>query len=120
MYEAHSLDIRSGIIRCKIGRLCFHRCRYDLAWPQKTLPAKAPLFLLADTDIFSKAPYRLTASGISDLMGKYTALADWKIAHIVTGEYFCHRIYALEMEVVSEVEGILGQIKSGSEECWKN
>lgn len=80
---------------------------------KKTFPAKAPLFVLADTDLFSKAPYRLTASGISDLMGKYTALADWKISHMITGEYFCEAIYKLEMEAVREVESILEGIKSG-------
>jgi Glycerol dehydrogenase and related enzymes len=86
---------------------------------KKTFAAKAPIFVLADTDIFSKAPYRLTASGISDLMGKYTALADWKISHIITGEYFCPTIYKLEMEAVREVESILGNIKSGNEECME-
>lgn len=86
---------------------------------KKTFSSKAPIFVLADTDIFSKAPYRLTASGISDLMGKHTALADWKIAHIITGEYFCKRVYDLEMEAVKEVESILGKIKSGNEECME-
>jgi glycerol-1-phosphate dehydrogenase [NAD(P)+] len=86
---------------------------------KKTFPAKAPIYVLADTDIFSKAPYRLTASGISDLMGKYTALADWKISHIITGEYFCPSIYTLEMEAVREVESILGEIRSGNEECME-
>lgn len=84
---------------------------------KKTFSSKAPIFVLADTDIFSKAPYRLTASGISDLMGKYTALADWKISHIITGEYFCSRIYELEMEAVKAVENILEDINSGNEEC---
>ena len=83
---------------------------------KKTFSSKAPIFVLADTDIFSRAPYRLTASGISDLMGKYTALADWKISHIITGEYFCKRIYDLEMEAVREVESTLDKIKSGNEE----
>lgn len=86
---------------------------------KKTLTAKAPIFVLADTDIFSKAPYRLTASGISDLMGKYTALADWKISHMITGEYFCPRIYKLEMEAVMAVESILEEIKLGNEECME-
>lgn len=86
---------------------------------KKTVPARAPIYVLADTDIFSKAPYRLTASGISDLMGKYTALADWKISHIITGEYFCPRIYKLEMEAVREVECILEELKSGNEECME-
>ena len=52
---------------------------------KKSLPAQAPLYVFADTDIFSKAPYRLTASGISDLLGKYICLADWRIANLVTG-----------------------------------
>ncbi|KZL93796.1 iron-containing alcohol dehydrogenase [Clostridium magnum] len=70
-------------------------------------------------NIFSKAPYRLTASGISDLMDKYTALVDWKISHIITGEYFCPTIHKLEMEAVTEVESILDNIKSGNEECME-
>lgn len=86
---------------------------------KKTFPAKSPLYVLADTNIFSRAPYRLTASGISDLMGKYTALTDWKIAHLVTGEYFCPRIYDLEIRAVQEVEGILDEIKSGKKECME-
>ncbi len=86
---------------------------------KKTFSSKAPIFVLADTDIFSKAPYRLTASGISDLMGKYTALADWKISHIITGEYFCKRVYDLEMEAVREVESTLDNIKFGNEECME-
>ena len=92
-----------------------------MTWKEmkKTFPSKAPIFVLADTDIFSKAPYRLTASGISDLMGKYTALADWKISHILTDEYFCDTIYNLEMEAVREVEDILGEIKLGNEECME-
>lgn len=86
---------------------------------KKTFSSTAPIFVLADTDIFSKAPYRLTASGISDLIGKYTALADWRISHIITGEYFCERIYDLEMEAVKEVEDILDSIRLGNEDCME-
>jgi glycerol-1-phosphate dehydrogenase [NAD(P)+] len=92
-----------------------------LTWDgmKKTVPAKAPICVLADTYIFAKAPYRLTASGISDLMGKYIALADWKISHIVTGEYICPIIYQLEMEALQEVDGILGKIRGGDGECME-
>ena len=47
---------------------------------KKLFPAESPLYVFADTNIFSRAPYRLTASGISDLLGRYICLADWKIA----------------------------------------
>jgi len=81
-----------------------------------TLPGTSPLVVLADTDIFANAPYRLTASGISDLMAKYTALVDWKISHIITGEYFCPVIYELEMEALREVDVILHELRDGDPE----
>ncbi len=83
---------------------------------KKTLTAVAPLYVLADTDIFGKAPYRLTASGISDLLGKYTALLDWRVCHILTGEYLCEEIFELEEKAVKEVEDNLELIKAGSAE----
>lgn len=86
---------------------------------KKTIPAVAPICVLADTDIFGKAPYRLTASGISDLMGKYTALLDWKISHMVTGEYFCQKVYDLEMEALCEVAAVLDQMKGGDVQCME-
>ncbi len=86
---------------------------------KKTLPAVAPICVLADTDIFGKAPYRLTASGISDLMGKYTALLDWRVCHVLFDEYFCKTIYDLEMEAVQEVEKVLNNIKKGEPECME-
>ncbi len=86
---------------------------------KKTIPAVAPIYVLADTEIFAQAPYRLTASGISDLMGKYTALLDWKISHYVTKEYFCPQIYDLELEALSEVEGVLDQIRLQDKESME-
>ncbi len=86
---------------------------------KKTMPAVAPIYVLADTDIFAQAPYRLTASGISDLIGKHTALLDWKVSNIVTGEYFCSPIYNLELEAVHEVEFVLDKIKLQDKESME-
>lgn len=78
---------------------------------KKTFPAVSPVLVIADTNIFSNAPYRLTASGISDLLGKYTALADWKIAHLVTEEYICDKVCELELSAVNEVCGCLPDLR---------
>ena len=56
---------------------------------KKTIPSVAPLCVIADTDIFSKAPKRLNASGAANILGKYISLADWRIANLVAGEYLC-------------------------------
>lgn len=67
---------------------------------KKTMEAAAPVMVLADLDIISQAPIHLTRSGMGDLLGKYICLADWKIAHRLTGEYYCDGIAALTREAV--------------------
>lgn len=86
---------------------------------KKTVPAQAPMYVFADTDIFSKAPYRLTASGMSDLMGKYIALADWKIAALVADEYICERTVALEEEALEKMVGLTDELKEGETEAYE-
>ena len=77
-----------------------------------SITAVSPIVVVADTDIYKNAPLRLTASGVSDLLGKYTALADWKIAHLLTGEYICDEICQLEDKaLVSLVESLDGLTK---------
>ena len=87
---------------------------------KKTFPAAAPVYVYADTEIFSHAPYRLTASGASDLFGKYVALADWKIAHEVTGEYICDRVCEMEMEALRELCQCIDKLRDGdTDACEK-
>lgn len=70
---------------------------------KKTLPGVAPLLVVADMDVIAAAPWFLTLSGIGDMLGKFTALADWKISQAVTGEEVCPVIYGIMKEAV---EGI--------------
>lgn len=45
-----------------------------------------PSDILIDLEIVRNAPRLMTASGFGDIIGKYTCLTDWKMAHIVNGE----------------------------------
>lgn len=67
-----------------------------------TYNAKAPSVLIADVNILAKAPTELKAAGLGDLIGKYTALADWKVAAMTTGEYYCDAIAANMKKAVDE------------------
>lgn len=90
----------------------------SLTWDglKKTVPSVMPKWILADTDIFSKAPYRMTASGVSDLFGKYMALLDWRISHLLTDEYICEELCELEERAIKEVDRVLDDIRYGDEE----
>lgn len=87
---------------------------------KKTVPAVPPVAVYADSNIFADAPKRLTASGVSDLFGKYICLADWKIAHMLTGEYICDEIIELEERALKTVRSCLADIAEGEQEsCEK-
>ncbi len=77
-----------------------------------TLDAKAPEVLLADVDILAASPAELKAAGLGDLIGKYTALADWKIASLLTGESYCPSIARL---MRGAVEKAVKPIREGAD-----
>lgn len=87
---------------------------------QKTFQTSAPEWILADTDIFANAPYRLTAAGISELMAGYIALIDWKVAHLLTDEYICPEICNMQEELIHRIERSLDDIREGDRESLED
>lgn len=83
------------------------------------VPACAPRWVLADTTVFRNAPYRLTASGISEVLGKYTAILDWKISHMITDEYFCERACIMVQDAIRHVEDVVDDIRQGDPEAYE-
>ena len=83
----------------------------------RTVAGVSPRWILADTDIFSAAPSRLTASGVSDFLGKYISILDWKIAHLVTGEYICEEVCDLLEKALRDVSRVLEDIRFGDKDA---
>ena len=53
-----------------------------------SVEAQVPIAIIGDVHVISMSPYRLTASGCGDIIAKYTAVKDWKLAHRAKGEYY--------------------------------
>ena len=70
-------------------------CSAILNGQKKSTPMCAPILVVADLNIIKGAPARLVASGINDILAKYISLTDWRIAHLVAGEYFCPMVAEL-------------------------
>ena len=68
-----------------VAPLIFHNMKI-------TFPAQEPLALICDSKIMAQAPLKMLAAGAADILGKYNCLLDWKISHIVNGEYYCDTI----------------------------
>ena len=60
---------------------------------KETVKAWLPKAIIADTSVLKNAPMEMIQGGYGDIVGKYSALCDWKITHLVNEEYFCQYIY---------------------------
>ncbi len=48
--------------------------------------------IIGDVDILKKAPKRLLQAGLGDMLAKYVSICEWRIANLITGEYYCETI----------------------------
>ena len=64
-----------------------------------SVKAKSPIAVLADSNIIEESPYRFTASGCGDIVGKAVSVQDWRMSHDVNGEYYGE--YAASLSLMS-------------------
>lgn len=75
---------------------------------KRSYKASAPQGIFADVDILASAPSEMIQAGIGDLLGKITARADWQLAHLLTGEYFCPEVQQKVNGAVQETIAAMG------------
>jgi len=67
--------------------------------------------IIGDIDILKQAPEHMLKAGLGDMLAKYVSIAEWRIAHIITGEYYCERVAQLIRtalkKCVDNAEGLL-------------
>lgn len=82
-----------------------------------TYPATVPTAILADTEVIANAPIEMIKAGYGDILGKFSALNDWKLSHVVNGEYFCDFVYNLTydsmMKTLELADGLLNRDETG-------
>ena len=78
--------------------------------------AQAPLAIVADTEIIMQAPWRFTVSGCEDVIAKFTAVKDWKLAHEDKNEYYGGYAASLALMSAKHVMQNVSLIKAKSEE----
>ena len=76
-----------------------------------SLNSRAADVIIGDTDILKTAPDHMLKSGLGDMLAKYVSIAEWRIAHIITGEYYCEHVADLIRKAlakcVANAEGLL-------------
>lgn len=74
-----------------------------------------PSVILADTKVLAAAPAELKAAGFGDMVAKYLALLEWKIANLLIDEYYCPAVAEITMRGTKRVIEQYVAVKSNDE-----
>jgi glycerol-1-phosphate dehydrogenase [NAD(P)+] len=78
--------------------------------------AKTPQAVFADISVLVTAPHQYIASGFGDVIGKYTAVKDWRLAHLLLGEYYGEYTADLALECAEIMMKRAEEVGEGSAE----
>ena len=84
-----------------------------------TYSCEVPSAIIADTEVINTAPIEMIKAGYGDIIGKYSALNDWKLSNIVNGEYFCQYIYDLTFDMLKKTLPLADKLLKRDEESVK-
>ena len=90
-------------------------CSIIIDGQKKSIAMQAADAVVCDMDIVSGAPRFLTIAGVQDILAKYVSIADWKIAHLVSGEYFCDKVCAMAQEALDIMKRCADELADGKE-----
>ena len=88
-------------------------CSIIIDGQKKSIPMQAADAVICDIDIVAGAPMFLTIAGVQDIMAKVVSIADWKIAHLVSGEYFCQKVCDMAQEALDLMTRCAYDLKAG-------
>lgn len=81
-----------------------------------TLESKSAEVIIGDTDILCNAPTKMLVSGLGDMLAKYVSICEWRISHLITGEYYCEDIANLVRTALKRcVDNAQGLLKRDEE-----
>lgn len=77
-----------------------------------SINTKAADVIIGDADILCQAPMRLLRAGLGDMIAKYVSICEWRMAHIITGEYYCEEVAQLIRSALQQcVDGADGLLR---------
>jgi len=85
-----------------------------------TYEAHVPLAIIGDINILKEAPMNMITAGVGDILGKYTCLMDWKMAHIVNDEYYCETIVEMVHASIKSVIENMEKVNQRDSKAIKN
>jgi len=72
---------------------------------KQTLPVRGAVLVVADTDVLCQAPAEMIGAGFADMMAKWVASADWRLAERLLGGGYDARVEQVSRVAIDLLEG---------------
>jgi glycerol-1-phosphate dehydrogenase [NAD(P)+] len=69
----------------------------------RSVEAVTPMAIFVDIDYMIRSPKRLLLAGVGDLIAKFTATLDWRLAHMLHNEYYAEYAASLALHSAKHV-----------------
>ncbi len=84
-----------------------------------SLNSKGAWAIVGDLDILCEAPMHMLQAGVGDMVAKYISICEWKIAHLLIGEYYCPVVAELVNVALKKVVDATPKLMSRDKEAVK-
>lgn len=75
-----------------------------------SVDSRCPDVIIGDLDVLASSPLLMIQSGLGDMLAKYTSVCEWRIGHLVTGEYYCEEVAAIIRSALKQIVDNAGGI----------
>lgn len=102
---AKSHGLESGIVATapSMDGYASNSAAMELKGIKTTVYTACPSVIICDTEIIRNAPFDMLCSGFGDMAAKIISIADWRIAHLITGEYYCENVAELMLDACNKI-----------------
>lgn len=115
---AHSRGLDCGIVATapSMDGYASNSSAMELGGVKTTVYTVCPSVVICDTEVMRGAPKAMLCAGFGDMAAKVVSIADWRISHIVCGEYYCEGIAQMMLgaytRILNNVDGIMRRDES--------
>lgn len=85
-----------------------------------SIPSKCAEVIIADSKILAGAPEKMIQAGLGDMAAKYVSICEWRISHLITGEYYCEEIAGLVRKSLKTCMDSCGALAKRDEQAAEN
>ena len=102
---AHAIGVPSAIVGTapSMDGYASNSSSMEVNHVKVSLYNHAPVGILLDSEILAQAPMRMLWAGLGDMVAKYIAVCEWRISHIVTGEFYCESIAQMMRSALKKI-----------------